>query len=171
MNRVLAVTYSHTGTSRKLTRLLCSLQGWEMAEIVDDRPRGNWRCIIDSLLRRCPAIQYNGPNPRRFDVVVLVSPIWAGRLAGPMRSFVSARRKMLPDVAVVSVMGNKGAPNAVAEIGRLLDRWPILSAAFTTAEIEDGSFGDRLKVFGQAVQSAKDQRGVLKPSAFSPRPA
>ena len=171
MNKVLVVTYSHTGTSRKLSRLLCSLQGWEMAEIGDERPRGNFRCILDSMLRRCPPIRYDGPNPRRFDTVVLVAPIWAGRLAGPMRSFVSSRRDLLPDVALVSVMGGKGAPDAVAEIGKRLGRAPILSAAFTTAEVEDGSFRPRLRAFGQAVQSAKDKKAVMPASSLSPKAA
>jgi flavodoxin len=171
MNKVLVVTYSHTGTGRKLARLLCSLKDWEMAEITEERPRGNWRCILDSMLRRRPAIRYDGPNPRHFDMVVLVAPIWAGRLASPMRSFVAGRRALLPDVAVVSVMGNTGAPNAVAEIGKLLDRWPILSAAFKTAEIEDGSFADRLEAFAEAVQSARGKRSVPKVSEFSPHAA
>jgi hypothetical protein len=171
MNKVLVVTYSHTGTGRTLARLLCSLQGWQMAEIADERPRGNFRCILDSMLRRCPPIRYDGPNPRRFDTVVLVSPIWAGRLAGPMRSFVDSRRALLPDVAVVSVMGGQGAPDAVAEIGKRLGRAPILSAAFTKAEVEDGTFARRLQEFGQAVQSAKDKKAVMRASDLSPKAA
>ena len=171
MNKVLVVTYSHTGTSRKLSQSLCSLQGWELAEIADERPRGNLRCILDSMLRRCPAIRYDGPDPRRFDTVVLVSPIWAGRLAGPMRSFVATRRALLPDVALVLVMAGQGAPDAVAEIGRRLGRAPILDAAFTTAEVDDGSFAPRLQAFGQAVQSAKDKKTAMQASGLSPKTA
>lgn len=171
MNKVLVVTYSHTGTSRTLSRLLCSLQNWQLAEITDERPRGNFRCILDSMLRRCPPIRYDGPNPRRFDTVVLVAPIWAGRLAGPMRSFVASRRALLPDVAAVSVMGGRGAPDAVAEIGKRLGRAPILSAAFTTAEVQDGSFAPRLQAFGQAVQSAKGKNAVITTSNLSPKAA
>jgi hypothetical protein len=151
--------------------MLCSLQGWEMAEIVDERPRGNLRCVLDSMLRRCPPIRYDGPHPRHFDIVVLVAPIWVGRLAGPMRSFVADRHALLPDVAVVSLMGGRGAPNAVAEIGQRLGRAPILSAAFTTAEVEDGSCAPRLQAFGQAVQSAQDKKSVMKTSNLSPKPA
>jgi hypothetical protein len=78
--------------------------------------RGSSAARSDSLFRRCPEIRYDGPLPRNFDAVVLVSPIWALRLAGPMRSFAARRRDHLPDVAVISVMGGRGAPNAVAEI-------------------------------------------------------
>ena len=109
MSTVLVIMYSYTGTSRRLAAQLCSQQGWPMAEIFDARPRagvaGIWRCLLDSWLRREPAIRYLGPPPDDFDAVVLIAPIWAQQLAGPMRSFVASRRASLPRVAVVPVMG------------------------------------------------------------------
>jgi hypothetical protein len=145
-----------------VAQLLSDRQGWEVAEIAEVRPRsgafGNMRCLLDSLFRRCPAIRYDGPLPRGFDTVVLVSPIWGQQLAGPMRSFVTRRRDHLPDVAVVSVMGGSGAPNAVAEIGRIIGRAPILSTALSTREVDDGSCAERLHGFGTAVWQASVQR-------------
>jgi len=171
MNKVLVVIYSRSGTGRKLAWLLSRLQNWQMVEITEDRPRSNWRCILDSLLRRCPTIRYDGPNPRRFDTVVLVAPIWAGRLAGPMRSFVDSQRALLPDVAVLTVMGHTGAASAVSEIANLLGRAPLLNVSFTTAEVEDGSFADRLQAFGQAVQSARDRKLATRASELAPKAA
>ena len=173
MSKVLVVVYSWTGTSRRVAELLASSQQWTLAEIHDaNSGRGNFRCILDSLLQRQPAIRYEGPDPRDFDAVVLVSPIWAGRLSGPMRSFVAQRKASLRDVAVVSVMGNRGAPGALAEVTRLIGRSPLLSAAFTTREIEEGSCTGRLQAFGQAVQEAEDRSSsVQRPTIWSPRAA
>ena len=104
---------------------------------------------------------------------VLVSPIWAQRLAGPMRSFVARRRDHLPDVAVVSVMGGRGAPNAVAEIGRIIGRAPFLSTAFTTQEVDDLSFALRLRALGTtlgtALGSSKQSQAVVRPAVLSPQ--
>lgn len=175
MSKVLVVTYSFTGTGRRLTQLLCGMQGWESAEITEVHARsgglGNWRCLLDSWLRRRPPIRYEGPAPEGFDAVVLVAPIWVYRLAGPMRSFVAAYRDRLPDVAVVSVMGSRGAPNAVAEIGKLLGRSPLLSTAFTSREVEDGSCAARLQAFGRAVQAAEDSPLTVRPATWSPQTA
>lgn len=144
MDKILVVFYSYTGTSRRLVQLLCSQLDWPSGEIVEERARsgasGTLRCVADSLLRRQPRIRYQGPDPRGFGTVVLVSPIWAYRLASPMRSFVADRRDDLQQIAVVSVMGGSGAPNAVAEIGHLLGRAPSLGTAFTTREVDDGSY-------------------------------
>ena len=107
--------------------------------------------------------------PRQFDAVVLVSPIWAQRLAGPMRSFLARRRDHLPDVAVVSVMGDRGAPKAVAEIGRIIGRAPFLSTAFTTQEVNDLGFAVRLQALGTALGSSRQSQAVVRPAVLSPQ--
>ncbi|QRF62932.1 flavodoxin [Variovorax paradoxus] len=175
MNNVLVIVYSYTGTSRRVAELLCSQQGWPMAQITDARPRsgalGSWRCMLDSFFRRQPAIGYDGSPPSDFDAVVLVSPIWMLQLAGPMRSFVARQRDRLPDVAVLSVMGGQGAPNAVAEIGKLLGRSPVLSSAVTMREVDDGSCAARLQAFGTAIANvnanAEDSHAVVRPVTLS----
>jgi len=170
MSKVLVVVHSLTGTSRNLAKLLCMQQDWRMAEITEAHSRsggyGNARCVLDSLFRLKPAVRYDGPPPSDFDVVVLVSPIWILRLSGPMRSFVARFRKQLPDVAVVSVMGGSGGPNAAAEIAQLTGRAPILSTTFTAREVEDGSCAARLQAFGTAVSNSKDSREVARPNAI-----
>ena len=74
-----------------------------------------------------------------------------------MRSFVAAQHASMNDVAVISVMGESGAPNAVAEVSRLIDRPPLMNAAFRTREVEDGSCAGRLQAFGRAVQGGEGQ--------------
>jgi hypothetical protein len=175
MSKILVVVYSYTSTSRRVAELLSSQQGWQLAEITERRPRGGGlgilRCLLDSLFRRCPEIRYDGPPPIGFDAVVLVSPIWGLQLAGPMRSFVAKWRDGLPKVAVASVMGGRGAPNAAAEIGRIIGRAPILATAFTVREVDDGSFATRLHAFGTALRSSIEPGAVVRPVILSPQAA
>lgn len=175
MSKVLVVTYSYTGTSLRLAQRLCALQGWTLGQIEETTPRsgasGTWRCILDSLMRRRPQIEYVGPVPARFEVVVLIAPIWAYRLASPMRSFVGRYRAQLHDFAVISVMGSRGAPNAVAEIGEITRRSPLLTTAFTTREVEDGSCNARLQAFAQALTAARDKARGVRPAEWSTRAA
>ena len=84
-----------------------------------------------------------------------------------MRSFVAQHRAALPDVAVISVMGARGAPNAVAEIGELLGRSPLMSTAFTEEEVGNGSYANRLDAFGKAIRQAKEATLVLRPAMWS----
>jgi len=169
MSQVLVVVYSYTGTSSQLAQRLALEHGWPVGEIRDAKPRsGSWRCVLDSLLRRRPAIRYEGPSPEGFDAVVLVSPIWMQRLAAPMRTFVARHADTLRDVAVVSVMNSRGASKAVAEVTRLLGRRPIFEAAFCTREVEDGDCAARAAAFAASVQLAEDgmERNV-RPAVWS----
>ncbi|MGR4870456.1 flavodoxin family protein [Variovorax sp. LARHSF232] len=173
MSKILVICYSYAGTCLYLARELCSLQGWHRGEITLARPRGGklgyWRCVLDSLLRRTPEIRYNGAPPLKYEAVVLISPIWAFRLASPMRSFVTRRRDHLPEVAVISVMGGAGAPNAVAEVGQLLGRAPIHSAVFTMQEVEQGDCRARLRSFAGELRNALDSKRRAPPAGLSPQ--
>ncbi|MFC5499365.1 flavodoxin [Caenimonas terrae] len=161
MDSTLVVCYSYTGISRRAARLLCSHRGWALGEIAESGPRGTLRCVLDSLLRRQPAIHYNGPDPGSFRTVVLIAPIWMYRLAGPMRSFVAIHRERLQRVAVIATMNAAGASNAFAEIARLLGRPPVRCIALLARSIEDGSGTGELLDFGAA----------LEPASMPPQPA
>ena len=168
MNRVLVVCYSYTGTARRAAQLLCSHYGWPLGEVRDAAPRGTLRCVLDSLLRRRPAIRYEGPDPRDFDTVVLVAPIWMYRLAAPMRTFVAHRRNQLPRVAVIATMNAGGAINAYAEVAHLLGHAPVASAAFLQREIEDGSATTRLLGFGDALDAGAAAEPVVQSAQAAP---
>lgn len=172
MKKVLVVCYSQTGTSRAVARLLAAEGPWEMAEVRDAQSRrGTLRCVLDSMLRRRPPIAYDGPDPVPYDVVALVSPIWMLRLAGPMRSFVEANAARMDRVAVVSVMNDRGAPRAVAEVARLLGRAPAIDACFRERDVQDGSFAARVRSLAAAVGDTADapsrpaRQVVLSPEA------
>ena len=170
-NSVLVIVYSHTGSSRRVGQLLGEQHGWPVAHIHDARPRsgvlGVWRCILDAMHRRQPEIRYDGPPPSDFDAVVLVSPIWLLQLAGPMRSFVARQHRRLREVAVLSVMGGEGEPHAAAEIGELMGRAPVLSAAVTTREVNNGRCAQRLQAFGDALGGGEDARAAAHRAALS----
>ncbi|MBB3176798.1 flavodoxin [Variovorax sp. Sphag1AA] len=158
MDKTLVVFYSYSGVCRRVAQLLASHHGWPIGEIRDSHPRagfmGGLRCVLDSMLRLRPAIRYEGPEPADFDAVVIISPIWAYQMAGPMRTFLAHNAKRLPRVAQITTMNGAGASNAVAEAARLLKSAPILTAEFLVREIEDGSGTSRLLAFGDALKSA-----------------
>jgi hypothetical protein len=161
MSKILVVSYSWTGTCSRVARQLCAQRpGWQHGQIKLEKPRngriGYWRCVLDSVLRRRPAIVYRGPIPTQFDAVVLVSPIWAFSLASPLRSFVRTRRDHLPHVAMVSVMGGAGASNAVREVERLIGRACVMNAAFTMQDVATGHAAEALDRFGNALQMVED---------------
>ncbi len=175
MDRILVVFYSYSGTCRQVAELLCTQHGWTRGEIVETRARagasGTLRSIVDTVLRRCPPISYDGPDPADYDAVVLVSPIRACGLAGPMRSFIAEQGAALKRYAVVSVLGSSGASSAVSEIDRTLRRTPLIATAFTGREVADGRCATRLQAFGRALQQATGAGAAIAGGTWWPRAA
>jgi len=164
MDSILVVCYSYTGTSRRAAQLLCSHHGWPLGEVFDETPRGTWRCVLDSLLHRRPAVRYEGPEPADFRTVVLLAPIWVGRLAGPMRSFVHRYHALLSRVAVVMTEASQGAATgAVGEIAAIVGRAPIRTLVLTQRELEDGSGTSDLLAFADALQTGAPARWRADP--------
>ena len=169
MDTILVVCYSYTGTTRALAQLLCSHHGWPLAELVEEHPRsgamGTLRCVLDSMLRRHPAVRYVGPDPGDFHTVVLMAPIWVYRLAGPMRTFIADHRDALRRVAVIVTMGSAGASNAVLEVSHVLGRTPILTEAFRARDGEDGRCTSRLIAVGDRLgPPSAPSRQAFKPA-------
>jgi len=165
----LVVSYSFTGTVRHLASTLCADMGWASGEISETRPgRGTWRCMVDSLLHRRPAIKYSGPDPSRFDTVVLVAPVWIYRLCGPMRTFVFENKDRMRQTAFVSVMGQSGGMNAAQEVANVLGRPPAITTTFLAREVNDGTFAGRLHGFAKAVQALDGQTPPLRQKELSP---
>lgn len=172
MRKTLVVFYSNTGICRELAQMLSNRFNWPTGEIRESRVRvglsGLLRCVADSCLRRHPPIRYEGPGLEDYEVVVLVAPIWLYRLAGPMRSFVAAHKNGLKRYAVISVMGGRGAPNAIAEIGKLTGHSPLLAMGLMAREVEDGSCVARLQGFCLAVEGADTDVAPVRPASLSP---
>jgi hypothetical protein len=159
--KVLAISYSYTGTCRKLRQALSARLGWAEGEITDHVPgRGKWRCVLDTVLRRRPRVRYVGPAPDVFDAVVLIAPIWLQKLAAPMRTFL-AGHSALPRVALVAVMGGQGAPQALEEFTQLMGKAPVRFASFTQREVDDGSFVQPVVAFGRAIENLHEARSPI----------
>jgi hypothetical protein len=171
MNKVLIVMYSRTGTSQRLARHLSQQRHWPLGEIHDPgmpgrQPRGLWQCLVDSWREREPPIRYEGPSPGDFDIVVTVSPIWVHRVAAPMRSFLSAHRPQLPQLAVISVLAGSGAPKALAEVTRMTNRRPVAHVAVTRRDVANGNHEAMLDAFSQRVDSWEPSQAPVNTHAW-----
>lgn len=172
MDAALVVCYSNTGNARRVAQVICSQRGWPLGEITEDGPRkgagGMLRCVLDSLLRRRPAIRYSGPEPGGFRVVLLVAPVWVGQMAGPMRSFIWQHRDSLRHhIAFVATTGGGDPEGAFAELKRLLGRSPVYTAAFKADEIAGGVPPDKVRQVAEALVPGSSLRseGAADPTA------
>jgi hypothetical protein len=115
------VFYSLTGKSRETAERFARAIEAKLLEIVEVRPkkpgfRGFTSGVLDSLFERRPEIK-STPGLATSDRVILCGPIWAGRVAGPIRTWLNEHGKQAGQFVWVPHSGaNRAWPKAIAEI-------------------------------------------------------
>lgn len=162
MPRGLVVFYSLTGKTREAAQEVALAGGWDLAEIHDVRPRqGGWamiRSVAEAIFGRCPAIHYRGPHPRAYDLVVVATPVWCGRVASPVRSFLKEYGNWFPRVAAVVTSGSLDGSPAARHLEDLLGWKCEAELLIPDAEIESGRYLDRLRAFVEKLEPARADR-------------
>lgn len=156
MTDVLVVYYSRTGTTETVARTLAVRLGAEIGSIealtTYAGPLGFMKGIWHSIRDATPPIRQR-LDPRRFRAVVLCSPVWAGKLAGPARSYLRQVGK-IPLICGVAVSGSGGLQaRFFREMGRLAGRNAIPTLSLAQRQVADGAFERLLDPFIEMVRT------------------
>jgi hypothetical protein len=68
-------------------------------------------------------------------------------------------------------MASNDTPSTAAEVARLAQRTPLLATAFNTREVDDGSCAARLRAFGTALRSGRNESRPERPAEVSSQAA
>jgi hypothetical protein len=156
----LVVFYSLTGKSREVAERLAADLKADLAEIVEERPRdaggsGKLRCVIDSFLRRRPAIRPMARHAGAYDRVTLACPVWAGRIAGPARSWLWMEGRQAKKLGLALQYGGGGPHAAVfQEIEAIAGRQPEPVVEVLEAEFADKSALAKVDAFARRFSAA-----------------
>ena len=139
----LIVYYSLSGKSRYVAERLAAALKAETAEIVEANPRdfavrGFTRCAVDSLFHRRPAIRPVTQRVGAYDRVILACPTWAGRMAGPARTWLAEEGRKAPLLGLALLSGGGVAYGGVIrEFERITGHHP--DPLFTIGEVDFGN--------------------------------
>ena len=105
--KILCVYYSRTGKTEKLIEGIAQELGCEKVKLSDGVNRAGlagWlRSGMQAMARRLPPVARpeTALPLSEYDLVVLGTPVWAGRCSAPMRSFLREFGEELREVAYV----------------------------------------------------------------------
>uniref|UniRef100_UPI003F4974D7 flavodoxin family protein n=1 Tax=Cupriavidus yeoncheonensis TaxID=1462994 RepID=UPI003F4974D7 len=174
MSENLIVYYSRTGTARQVAEAVAAHTGWGLAEVREKTPRaglaGDLRCVLDMLLHRKPPYRYEGPLLAGCGHVVVVAPVWLGRLAAPMRAFLQDNMPLPGSVSAICVMASRGAFRAEDDIARLTGKTPQPALVLQQRDVQSGAASEPLAAFAAALcKPATTPETVLRPVWISPK--
>jgi flavodoxin len=158
MSRILVVYYSRTGYTRDIAGELAAAVQGDVDRLDDGLDRtGVWgylRCAREGLKKRTVQLMPPAYDASRYDVVVLGTPVWAGNISSPVRSYVAANRAKLKQVAFFCTQGGSGAEKVFRDLETLCRKSSLATLALSDREINAHTYAQRLERFATAVTAA-----------------
>lgn len=152
--KILIIYYSLTGNSEKIAFLIMDLLkekniNAEILKIKDIKNRkgifGFLKSGYEATFEKSPQISYDNINFEKYDLFFIISPIWAGRLSSPMRTFLIEKGKLLKSVAFVSDAFREN--KKIFEDMEKLTNFPKATLFINRNEINSSLIRDRILEF------------------------
>jgi flavodoxin len=105
MMQTLIVNYSKTGNNAVLADFLGQELNADRAEIQPIKQQTMFRIILDMVFSRQPKLQALDKAPEDYDQVVLVGPVWMGKLASPLYSYIKGAIGRIPKLSFIGLVG------------------------------------------------------------------
>ena len=158
MNNCLLVFYSCTGYTRRVAEQIAKRIQCDIFDIQERHPRsglsGYLRSGFEMLTGHEPALQEHGYEPSRYALVILGTPVWAGRVASPVRAFLSHHPLGEARMAAFCTYGGNGADKALDGLTRLVGKAAVSRVALTDGEIDAGATARKVEGFVDMVRAA-----------------
>jgi flavodoxin len=151
MKLCLIVYYSRTGVTAKVATELARRCGAELERIEDVRPRGGGVGYLRSTweaLRKVPA-EIAPPQHRAADYpfIVLGTPVWAGQMSSPMRSYILQQREQFRRVGMFSTMEAGDGQNVLTSMAEMCNKLRVAGMSLRRADVLSGRHMDELNDF------------------------
>jgi len=166
MPRYLVASYSWTGNTAKVAKLIAETLSADFEDIREVEPRGGLfgfpTAIIASLLKRSPSIVKSTKNVADYDVVILGCPVWASNMAAPMRSYIMRENRGIKQVAMFCTLGGSGGKATLENMAALCGHPSLANLMVDRTVIASGAWRGLTESFAREIQ-AMDLKTIGSP--------
>jgi flavodoxin len=159
--KILVIYFTRSGNTEQLAQTLASELGAECERIRerDGRSRriglfGFLRSLWDVLTYRPAPILSASYDVSSYDVVVIGTPVWAGRASTPVVTWMRVNREHLKHVAFFCSMGGRGSESAFDEMQRICGKVPLATCAIMERDISQDAERAPLEMFVRSIRRA-----------------
>lgn len=125
--KTLIAYYSFTHNNEKLAKHIQKKINCDIIKIETVRKRNSLSILFDLMFNRKPAIKTVPYYLNSYDYIIFIAPIWAGKIAKPMKSFIVNEKPNIKQYAFITLCGgNSGQKEKIEkELTSTLDKSPI----------------------------------------------
>lgn len=158
MPRTLVLFYSRTGHTRSVADVIRSNLYADIEELRDVQPRKGlfrgWLRSIREVRKKLDAeVLPVRKDLAAYDLIVLGTPVWAGCLCSPMRTFLERNGAAIRNIAVFVTERANGGGDAIDQIAALLGKHPRASLIVRDSELKSGAYRKAAMDFAKRLQS------------------
>lgn len=151
----LVVYYSRTGNTEKIADEITGKTDADIQKIVDRKNRmGVWGFItgaFDALLSRETSIRELSCRPSEYDMIIIGTPIWAGKITPAVRTFINRFKNSLEKIAVFTTAGKEDCSNVKKEIEELTGKKTLSSLSILEEDIKNDNYSTKINDFVSSI--------------------
>lgn len=103
--KTLIAYYSFTQNNEKLARYLQKQLNCDIVKIETTKKRNSFSILLDLMFKRKPEIKAVPYYLQDYEHVIFIAPIWAGRIATPMKSFLINEKARIKQYSFITLCG------------------------------------------------------------------
>jgi flavodoxin len=149
--KILIAYYSRTGKTRYAAQEMAKILNADIEEIKDRSRReglfGYIRSGVEGFMRSKVRIDPPERDPASYGLLVIGTPMWAGKLSSPVRSYLSRFREGLPPIALVCTASGGNADDVALDLKRTVGVGPIAALCLSEEEADDPRTVVNLRIF------------------------
>lgn len=146
----LVVYYSRSGNTKKVAEEISSNFNSEIDEIVEIKERkgimGFLRGGSDASKNILVEIQAPNKDPSNYDLLVIGTPTWAGKMAPAVRTYLNNNMDKIKNVAFFCTYNNLGDVATIKDMSKCCGINPVSTLSLNKKERKNG-YEDKLRIF------------------------
>lgn len=151
---LLAVYYSETGHTARAARDVARRLGGDLERILPLWPARGSKLTkgVAALLGRETAVHGPWKDPARYDVVVIATPVWAGRLPPAVRGYLAKVDGRITQVAFIVTCTGPDSHGVLRALREGVGRPPVAEVTITDADRHSGMHEAQLASFADSLR-------------------
>jgi len=158
--RSLVVYYSCSGNTGRIGKEIAKRMGADIEEIHDSqnygpmfkggsksKPASRLTASLGAILHFNTRLEPMVKDPSKYDLVVIGTPLWAGRMPPATRTFVKENKGRLKEVALFCTSRETDPVRMFAEIEDILGKESLSVLWLDREELEKGGFDGKVAGF------------------------
>jgi flavodoxin len=137
--KTLIAYYSYTENNEKLAKELQRKLGCDILKIEELKKRTWFTIFLDLVFNRKPSIKTEPYSIENCDQVICIAPIWATKIASPLKTFLHAEKDRIKRYSFITICGgSNGIPKIEVQLTAILGKKPDSLAELWITDLVKG---------------------------------